>query len=227
MGTIHLLIANASEYFTEADISMMHSAAKSAETYISGAYPFDYNVDIIIAPPSFMINTIPEDGISGRTYGSRLIAMAIDVQQADIREDIIFETICHEMAHSLRWEKLPEYSKTMLDAIIFEGLAITVEEKAMKDCGRQRQQFFLTEMQNTSQAAIDAIIAELKPSFEHEDYDYESIFFTGNERLPRWAGYKLGYHLVKTIMKQTNVSPEELAIMSYKDLRTFSSKIVL
>src|SRR5690554_432798 len=105
MGKIHLAVANASNTFTPGEVSTFQNAIKAAEDFISTHFEFDYGVDIIITTPSFLMKTIPEDGIGGRTYNSRLIILVVDKQQAAITEDIVFEFICHEMSHSLRWEK--------------------------------------------------------------------------------------------------------------------------
>ena len=92
--------------------------------------------------------------------------ISVDKSQHGVNEDFIFETICHEMSHSLRWEKLPEYAETMFDGMILEGLAVALEEEAIIKLGRRNQQFFLREMQKTSQAEIDKIIAALQGNFE-------------------------------------------------------------
>ena len=117
----------------------------------------------------------PEDGVSGRTYNSQLIALVLDKQERPINENIVFETICHEVSHSLRCEKLPEYSKTLWDGMILEGLAIVLEEESVDERKSHEKQFFLAEMQNTPQRVIDDIIAHLKDEFNSERYDYEAI----------------------------------------------------
>lgn len=43
------------------------------------------------------------------------------------------------------------------------------------------------------------MIAVLKDRFEDKSYDYNKIFFTGDDVLPRWAGYRLGYLFCETI----------------------------
>ena len=178
---------------------------------------FDYEVDIIITTPSFILPTIAEDGIAGKTLHSRLIVLSIDKQQRKISEDFVFETICHEMSHSLRWEKLPEYAETMFDGMILEGLAVVLEEEAMVKTGRQDKQFFLKEMQKTPQAEIDKMIAVLKDKLEGKVYDYNKIFFTGDDILPRWAGYRLGYYFVKQYLRQTDQNIVQATLASYKD----------
>lgn len=143
--------------------------------------------------------------------------LSIDKQQRKISEDFVFETICHEMSHSLRWEKLPEYAETMFDGMILEGLAVVLEEEAMVKTGRQDKQFFLKEMQKTPQAEIDKMIAVLKDKLEGKVYDYNKIFFTGDDILPRWAGYRLGYYFVKQYLHQTDQNIVQATLASYKD----------
>lgn len=218
MSKLHLHIANANQTFTDAEIAIFKNTAQQAETFVSSEFAqFDYEVDVIITTPSFMLPTIVEDGIAGKTLHSRLIMISVDKSQHEVSEDFIFETICHEMSHSLRWEKLPEYAETMFDGMILEGLAVALEEKAMIKLGRRNQQFFLREMQKTSQAEIDKIIAALQGNFEDKIYDYTKIFFTGDDILPRWAGYKLGYYFVKQYLHQTSQTITQATLASYKD----------
>lgn len=222
MGKLKLHIANANQKFTDDELDTIKKASSSAEKFIEDNFDFGYEVDLIVTAPSFLMSTIPEDGISGRTYNSQLIILVIDKQQREINEDIVFETICHEMSHSLRWEKLPEYSKTLFDGMILEGLAIVLEEEAMDDTDRKQRQFFFEEMQNTSQATINSMISQLSSSMKSEHYDYDTIFYTGNDTLLRWAGYRLGYYFVKKHLKKTNSTIFEATLSSYSH---FSSEI--
>jgi len=222
MGKINLLVANANQNFTDRELGIFESATKDAEKFISDNFDFDYEVDLIIATPSYLLPTIPEDGISGRTYHSRMIVVVVDKQQKAINEDIVFETICHEMSHSLRWEKLPEYTKTMFDGMILEGLAVALEEKAMIASKREQTETFLKEMKRTTQTEIDGMIANLKENFKDENYDYDTIFYTGSDVLPRWTGYKLGYYFVKKHLEETGQTIEQATLASYS---SFTSEI--
>lgn len=219
MGKLHLHIANANRAFTAKEVALFTNAAKKAEAFISTTFDaFDYEVDLCIATPSLLLPTIAEDGIGGKTLHSRLIMLSIDKHQHAINEDFVFETICHELSHSLRWEKVPEYAETMFEGMILEGLAVALEEEAMAKTKRQNRQFFLEEMQKTPQQEIDWLIALLKDSFEDKVYDYNKIFFTGDDVLARWAGYKLGYYFVKQYLRQTNQSIAQATLESYKKL---------
>lgn len=221
MSKIHIYIANANQTFTNAEITIFKNATQKAEDFISATFAqFDYEVDVIIATSSFILPTIAEDGIAGKTLHSRLIILSLDKNQHEISEGFIFETICHEMSHSLRWEKLPEYAETMFDGMILEGLAVALEEEAMIKTGQQDKQFFLKEIQETPRAEIDKMITVLKDKFEDRIYDYNKIFFTGDDILPRWAGYRLGYYFVKQYLRQTDQDIVQATLASYKDFIT-------
>lgn len=224
MGKINLLIANSSEAFTDEDISTIEKASSAANEFISKNFEFNYDVDVVITAPSYLINTIPEDGITGRTYTSRLIIIVINKKQSEITEDAIFETICHEMSHSIRWEYVPEYANTLFEGMILEGLAIALEEKAMTDTKRSSKQFFLKTIIETPPEIMKSLVSSLQKDFNKADYDYETIFYTGNRSLPRWAGYRLGYYFVINYLKQNNKSIEAATLASYKKFKQKNSR---
>src|SRR5690606_31070835 len=78
MGKINVLIANATHQFSMEDRVIISEAVKDAEIFINESFEFDYDVDVVVTAPSFLMKTIPEDGISGRTYNSRLIVLVIN-----------------------------------------------------------------------------------------------------------------------------------------------------
>lgn len=216
MANINLLIANSTGNFTDDDIVAIEAAGADAEKFIANNFKLDYQVDVIITSPSYLMKTIPEDGIGGRTYNSRLIIIVIDKKQLPISQEIVYETICHEMSHSLRWEKLPEYSDNLFKGMVFEGLAVALEEQALRDQGIIDSQFFLKTVLETSEAQYQDMINTLKGSFESKNYDYETIFYTGNDTLPRWAGYRLGYYYVKKYLEASGRNIEQATLDSYE-----------
>lgn len=220
MGRIRLYIANASKDFTDTDVTAILRAVKRAETFVSGVFrSFDYDLDLIVVSSSPTTPTIPQDGIGGRTYHSRLIVVALDKSQHEPSEDFIFGTVCHELSHSLRWEKVPEFAETLFDSMVMEGLAVVLEEQAMNQSGYELRQFFLTEVRRTKPKEINTMMIALKDKFDDTEYDYETIFFSGNNLLPRWTGYKLGYYLVKRYLSKTKQTIGQATLASYKELR--------
>ncbi|MCG5079535.1 DUF2268 domain-containing protein [Candidatus Saccharibacteria bacterium] len=220
MSRIHLYIANAGKDFTDTDMIAIRRAVERAETFVSGVFrSFDYDLDLIVVSSSPTTPTIPQDGIGGRTYHSRLIVVALDKSQHEPSEDFIFETVCHELSHSLRWEKVPEFAETLFDSMVMEGLAVVLEEQAMNQSDYELRQFFLTEIRRTKLKEINTMIAVLNDKFDDTEYDYKTIFFSGNDLLPRWTGYKLGYYLVKRYLSKTKQTIERATLASYKELR--------
>lgn len=220
MSRIHLYIANAGKDFTDTDVTTIRHAVKRAETFVSGVFrSFDYDLDLIVVSSSPTTPTIPQDGIGGRTYHSRLIVVALDKSQHELSEDFIFETVCHELSHSLRWEKVPEFAETLFDSMVMEGLAVVLEEQAMNQSGYELWQLFLTEVRRTEPKEINTMMTALKDKFDDTEYDYETIFFSGNDLLPRWTGYKLGYYLIKRYLSKTKQTIEQATLASYKELR--------
>ena len=220
MSRIHLYIANAGKDFTDTDMIAIRRAVERAETFVSGVFrSFDYDLDLIVVSSSPTTPTIPQNGIGGRTYHSRLIVVALDKSQHEPSEDFIFETVCHELSHSLRWEKVPEFAETLFDSMVMEGLAVVLEEQAMNQSDYELRQFFLTEVRRTKLKEINTMIAVLNDKFDDTEYDYETIFFSGNDLLPRWTGYKLGYYLVKRYLSKTKQTIEQATLASYEELR--------
>ena len=208
MPNINLHITNASQHFTPAEIKAIRNAVVLAESFIKSHFTFDYPVDIVVHGKSRLMATIPEDGITGRTYDSRFIIIVIDKSQHPVTESSVYETICHELSHSLRWEKLPEYSTNLFQGMILEGLAIALEGKALNELQAATPQFFLKSITETTDAEYEAMINQLQS-------DFETIFFTGNETLPRWAGYRLGYYYVKQYLQATGRTIEQATLDSY------------
>lgn len=218
MNRIKLYIANASGYFTPSEVKIIKDGVRAAERYIAAHFTLDYDIDMIVTTPSYMMKPIPEDGVSGRTYSSRLVGVVLDKADVKISKQAVFETVCHEMSHSLRWEKLPEISEDLFDGLILEGLATALEEHAIGELGGESQ-FFLKTIQKMTDTEFASIISKLQASFSERAYDYETIFFTGDDSLPRWAGYGLGYYYVKKYLDATGRSIEQATLDSYAEFR--------
>lgn len=210
-------MANAGNIFSDEEVALIGEAVKDAETYLLKELAFDYDVDIVVTPPSQLMKTIPEDGITGRTYNSRLIIIILNKEEALVTRESVFETICHEMSHSLRWEKLPEYANSLFEGMILEGLAVALETKALEDNGISSKQFFLKTMLETTPEMNEEILSKLTDKLADTNYDYDEIFYTGNEDLPRWAGYRLGYYFVQQHLERTGVSIAQATTTSYND----------
>lgn len=125
---------------------------------------------------------IPEWGLGGSTYGPHSIALAVDPDHV-IDSQHVFATLVHEIHHAMRWRG-PGCGRTLRERLVTEGLAQTFEA----ECTGVVPLYAEGELSNEHIAlAIEAL---------DEDPADEARWFFGAGDLPRWLGYRLGYHLV-------------------------------
>jgi len=65
----------------------------------------------------------------------------------------------------------------------------------------------------------EKILEKLRDQLESNHYDYDMIFFNGDDELPRWLGYLLGYYLVKKYLEKTGKKIEEAFTDKYADFK--------
>lgn len=209
-------VAAANNQFTDNQITAITQEVQKAERYISDVFPeFGYEVDLVVSAPSQLMPIIKEDSISGRAYSSQFIQIVVEPEKINESSHVLFETLCHEMSHSIRWECTPEHADTFIKGAILEGLAVVLEESAVNDAKIKNYQYFLQELQSTPQDAILEIFQKLGDKINCKDYDYETLFYTGDSVLPRWAGYKIGYFIAKQYAKAHNLSIREVSLLPY------------
>lgn len=220
---IKLHIANAHQKFTPF-ISKLESLILDTVHKIEQEIPFLEGVDIIIAEEGMNNSTIPEDKIGGQTENSNLvnIVLAEDFSTADLAK--IPEFLTHELSHALRWQYLDKYHpeclmiNSLIDLAIFEGIAIKTAELI---CGKQS--YFSSVVTNRTDQQNLTIIKQLLPIFNNSDFDYETIFFTGDKALPRWSAYSMGYFMVNKHTSHKAQGLKELLMTSYDDIKKHST----
>lgn len=213
---INLHIADAKKLFSEQDRRIIQNGVARAKEYATPRLHIQEDIDIIVTPelPDFLI---PEDHLGGRTYTGNFIMLSFAAGHTV--EDLVYEVVCHELCHATRWQKNAEDFKNLFDDMIFEGLAVFFEEQAT--AGQNTRQFFLdTMLKRTDQENIDALEI-IKSDLDNKYYDYYSIFITGNKQknIPRWAGYSVGYYLVKRYLSMTNKTIEEAFAEPFDNFR--------
>ena len=213
MYKINMLLTNANGNLSD-KTEMIKRAVKTAEAYAFPKLKIDWDVDMIITN-HMTFTLIPEDGVGGRTYWSDLIAVCIDEQKAT--EFKLTETLIHELCHAARWGKNDEWMNTLFDGLIFEGIATYFEAEFVKD--RKEKQLFVKTVLERSDEENEKILEKLRDQLDSNCYDYDTIFFSGNDELPRWAGYSLGYYLVKKYLEKTGKTIENAFADEYADFR--------
>ena len=191
-------------------------AVKTAEEYVFPKLKVNWDIDLLITNRLYDI-IIPEDGVGGRTRTSDFIEFAVNEEKAT--ENLISEMVAHELCHAARWGKNDEWISTLFDSMISEGIATYLEAEFVKD--REEKTVFSKTILERTDDENKKIFEELRDQLDSNYYDYNTIFFNGNDRLPRWSGYSLGYYLVKKYLEKTNKKSKMLSQINMQNSRLF------
>ena len=213
MNKINVLLANSNGNLRNIE-QMIKEAVKEAELYAFSRLNIDWDIDLVVTNHMpFML--IPEDGIGGRTYWSDLITICVDEEK--LTKSKMTEMLVHELCHAARWGKNNEWMNTLFDGLINEGIATYFEAEFAKNL--EEKTVFIKTILERSDEENKKIFEKLCDQLESKSYDYETIFFNGNDELPHWAGYSLGYYLVKKYLKKTGKKIEDAFADKYADFR--------
>lgn len=212
MNKINLFITEANGNLSNKK-ELILNAVKKTEEYVFPKLKIDWDIDIVVTNRVYEF-VIPEDGVGGRTYASDFILISINEDK--ITENILAETLVHELCHAARWGKNDEWMNTLFDGMISEGIATYFESEFVKD--KSEKQLFLKTVVERSDEENEKIHEELESQLKNERYDYQTIFFNGNDKLPRWSGYSLGYLTVKKYLEKSGKTIEEAFADKYADI---------
>lgn len=193
---------------------MITRAVKTAEKYVFPKLRVDWDIDLLVTNRLYDI-LIPEDGVGGQTRTSDFIEFAINEEKAT--ENLISEMVAHELCHAARWGKNDEWINSLFDGIISEGIATYFEAVFVKS--REEKTVFIKTILERTNEENEKILGQLREQLDSNYYDYDTIFFNSNDKLPRWAGYSLGFYLVKKYLKKTSKKIEDAFADKYADFR--------
>lgn len=213
MNKVNLLLTEANGNLSDKK-EIIKNAVKTAKEYVFPKLKVNWDIDLLVTNRLYDI-LIPEDGVGGRTRASDFIEFAINEKKAT--ENLISEMVAHELCHAARWGKNDEWINSLFDGMISEGIATYLEVEFVKD--REEKTLFIKTILERTDKENEKILEELSGQLDFNYYDYDTIFFNGNDKLPRWSGYSLGYYLVKKYLKRTNKKIEEAFIDKYSDFR--------
>lgn len=212
MNKVNILLTEANGNLSNKK-EMIENAIKMAEEYAFSKLNIDWDIDVLVTNRIPMI--IPENGAGGYTFSADFIRINIDDKKAT--ENLISENAVHELCHAARWGKNDEWIKFLFDGLIFEGLACVLEAEFVKD--RSEKSLFIKTILERTDEKNKKILEELRDQLDSNHYDYDTIFFNGNDKLSRWSGYSLGYYLVKKYLEKTGKKIEEAFADKYADFR--------
>ena len=212
MNKVNILLTEANGNLSN-EKEMIENAIKMAEEYAFSKLNIDWDIDVLVTNRIPMI--IPENGAGGYTFSADFIRINIDDKK--VTENLISENVVHELCHAARWGKNDEWIKSLCDGLIFEGLACVLEAEFVKD--RSEKSLFIKTTLERTDEKNEKILEELRGQLDSNHYDYDTIFFNGNDKLSRWSGYSLGYYLVKKYLEKTGKKIEEAFADKYADFR--------
>ncbi len=131
-------------------------------------------------------------GVGGFAPDARTVSIYIDPGFPEIRAlwpARLPAVLAHELHHAKRWRG-PGYGRTLLEAMVSEGLA---DRFSIELLGVAPPPWVVAFPREETSAYLDLA----RPEFDSTAYDHNRWFFTAGPQLPRWTGYTLGFRLVE------------------------------
>ena len=144
------------------------------------------NIFVFPTVDEFVIKEM--DGVSGFSAWKNTILIGI-YPSHDWRSHLR-NTICHELAHAISLNFIAR--KTLLDDLIFEGVAEHFREKIIG--GKSKW------VNTVDRAKCKKILSEISDKMNDADDKLYADLFYGTGKYPRWAGYSIGYHIVDSYL---------------------------
>ncbi len=170
------------------------------------------DVDVIVVdnPQS----AIPESGVGGFANSLHLITLSINPNLPSLGKTLAFEicsTLAHELNHCIRMNVISSSYNTLFEALISEGLADNFDIEVNQ-----------TKPRPWSVALDDEKLIELKKraeaDFNNSNYNHSDWFFGRDDLgIPKWAGYAIGFDIVKKHIEKTGKKASELTTVKAEE----------
>lgn len=197
--------------FTENEIlKVIKSALKKSLFFLKSEFTW-----IFVFPTFNLFVKEKMKGVTGSSFWKNTILLFIHPEAKDWQFPLT-HTFVHEFAHSVENKYFPiSSSTTLLSSLIFEGRANNFVTSVLK-CKPPREAIVLNKTQ------CKKILRKLQKRnlfLSKSRRLYRSLFF-GSKEYPLWAGYSIGYQIVKSFLKKY---PK----MKWKEIMKLSSKKIL
>lgn len=212
MAKINVLLTTANGNLVDKK-KVIEAAVLQAQDYAFPRLHIEWDIDVLVTNRIPLL--IPENGVGGYTFSSDFIRINIDDKK--VTKELIAENIVHELCHAARWGKNAERMNSLFDNLIFEGIACCYEVEYLRSAN-SKSIFIRTILERTDEEN-EIILKELRRQLDSSGYDYDAVFFNGDDRIPQWAGYSLGYYLVKRYLDKTGKKIEEAFADKYGDFK--------
>lgn len=173
------------------------------------------DVDIIFAANP--LATVPHHGIGGYTPNEHLVLIWLNPRHPKFLSKLktqLGRTLAHELHHALRWKSIG-YGKTLLEALVTEGLADHFELEVFN--GKpELHDVVLSDSQRQN------LLNRARTEFKNSYYSHDDWFFGSKHRkIPKWTGYALGFSIVgKYLQAHPHQRPSQLVKTPAKNFST-------
>jgi len=187
------------------DIALLQSLLSEAFGKVSALLDVGEVDGILFESESYAI--IEEYGFGAVTENQEALVLTLSPDKSDLSESLkkyYCALIAHELHHAVRFQKYP-YRRggfTLYESIIFEGLGEVFQEELYPDAPLHI---------NPEVTGLVDWIKRVKN--EDTKYDYNAWFY-GTGDIPRWAGYTIGYQIVKRTLINKKITAADAVWMN-------------
>ena len=162
---------------------------------------------VVVADPN---RVVPGQCVGGKSFSERYLLIYLDPTKRDFLRKLADQlpvTLAHELHHAAR-RKVVGYGRTLLEAMITEGLAIHF---SVMVTGSALPRYAMA----LNSEELSVWRQKLARDWNNEHYDHALWFFGSQElKVPRWTGYTVGYTLVNDFLERNpNLTEKELLAM--------------
>jgi len=135
------------------------------------------------------------NGIGG--FCSWKNTILIDINQVKGWRNALKKTLCHEFHHSVIAVKRNPPTWTLLEGLVYEGMADNFAESITGKASVWTRAL-------SKKECLDIFHKIEKLLNRSNEKVYQQVFFGRDEKYPFWAGYSIGYNLVKSHLKNNS-----------------------
>lgn len=187
----------------EAEEDNIETIIRESLIDINTLMPLDPVLIRIVTDPNLVI---PEIGVGGYNPSTDEVLLSINPDFPDLASALQTELpaqLAHELHHAQRRRSVG-YGSTLLEACVSEGLA---DAFSIEVTGIAPPIWSTALQDDTLQHWIDVA----SESWNEQGYGHSDWFLGANPSIPRWAGYAIGFELVRNyLLAHPELQPSDL-----------------
>jgi hypothetical protein len=159
---------------------------------VNARMPIDHVLIRVVADPT---RAIPELGLSGYNPSEAEVLIFVDPRSPVLSQSLptdLASVLAHEMHHAKR-RRTVGYGSTLLEAAVSEGLA----DHFSVELTRGEPPLWARALTGSE---LERWIARAMETWTDRPYDHSGWFVGTDPNIPRWAGYAIGFEIVRVYL---------------------------